>query len=161
MKEIGIWCKLVATVSVITSVISLILPEGKQKKTFSTLVGIILVFTLVSPLTDKESISFDFDDDFFGSNEDNFQISAYDYKNYPLAYAAERETEKYITEYLKSMGVECSCIVNCAIEDDMIIIEEVNINYDVSLIKSDILTDFIRKTANEETVIILNGERYE
>lgn len=74
MDSIKMWTALIAATSIAGAVFTAFLPSGKMKKAFLTLVGIVFICAVVSPLASKEKIDFDFSDDIFSFSENEAEF---------------------------------------------------------------------------------------
>ncbi len=157
MEKLNLWCRLVASVSVISSLMSLVIPESSIKKTFNTLMCIILVFSLIHPLSGGKTSVLSFADKINGFDFKNRDTEINDYSQIALIYAAETEAEKYIENLIG----KCKCKVICNYDGETVQI--VNINIEGEFDDGEIMDYYteIIKICGDCTVIEFNGERYE
>ncbi len=71
METIKGWAALIAATSIVGAVFLALIPGGKAKAAFSTLVGIVFICAIISPFSAKSDLNFDFEDDFFALTEKN------------------------------------------------------------------------------------------
>lgn len=161
MEKLNLWCKLIACVSIVTSVFSLVLPESRQKKSFKTTMSIILLFAFVYPLSEKADFTVELNKSIINTHGESLDEKAAEYGNLPLIYAAETETRKYLEEILADIGIICECEVDCSFTDESITIDRVIINGNISNNDRQIIISRISELANNETEVILNGEYYD
>lgn len=69
MNAIKSWAALIAATSIVAAVFLALVPGGKMRTAFSTLVGIVFVCALISPFSQSSDLSFDFDDELFSLTE--------------------------------------------------------------------------------------------
>ena len=157
MSKIALWCKTIAVIAIVSSLIMLILPESKSKKTFRGLISLIIIYVIINPFADSGpdfSLVYSFDEK---NNTSKLKESFENYEKYPLIITAEDETEKYIDEILKKIGVDGEGEVRCDYVDENIIINEVVIRGNFSSENKRIIKDEIKKICTEETLIIFSG----
>ena len=157
MEKLNLWSKMVASVLVISAVVSLIIPDSGIKKAFNTLVSTILVFALIYPLSAK-SISLKPLTEFIesigsGSSEEVFN----DYSELALISSAESEVKKYVEE----IDRECQVEVICDYKDGKVQIEKISITGNINTEKKYEFYNKIIKICDDGTVIEFNGDRYE
>ncbi len=157
MEKINLWCKLVASISIILSLMSLMIPEGSIKKAFNTLMSVILVFCLIYPLNGGKDSVLSFADKIDSFDLESKEKEINDYSHIALIYAAQNETKKYIE---KLIG-KCRCEVVCDYDGETVQVVRINIEgkFD-NRKKADYYTE-IKKICGDRTVIEFNGERYE
>lgn len=71
MEAIKGWAALIAATSIVAAVFLALLPEGRMKGAFSSLVGIVFVCALLSPFSEKKGFDFDFEGGLFALTEAN------------------------------------------------------------------------------------------
>lgn len=159
MDKISAWCKMITLISILSSVLMLVLPEGKSKKAFKMLFSFIIIYSFVSTLseirTDFSHISKYFDDWENSAVSEDFN----DYENYPIISAAESETEKYFNDLLSNIGMEGYCEAVCDTEAGRIILLEIYINAKADESQKKTIAEEVVKIYGEETTIIFSGEQ--
>ncbi len=157
MEKLNLWCKLVASVSVISSLMSLMIPEGSTKKAFNTLMSVILVFSLIYPLNGGKDYVLSFADKTNFFDLENKETEINDYSHIALIYATQNETKKYIE---KLIG-ECECEVTCDSDGETVNIVRVSVKGEFDNAKTAEYYTEIMKICGGCTIIEFNGERYE
>ena len=114
------WTQKIIIVIVVCTIIEMILPEGKNKKYIKTVIGIYVVFTIISPVISKIN------------NGTKIDLEKYFYQNNnyseTVTVSSKIDTNKYIEEtYRKNLKTE---ITKTLLED----------NYEVENIKIEIET---------------------
>lgn len=157
MEKLNLWCKLVMSVSVITAIVSLIIPESSIKKAFNTFISTILVFALIYPLNGKkaEGLSLTGFIDVADSAHVDDEIEKI--TETALIEAAESE----IIKYIKGFAVSCEVDVDCDYEDEKVGIVRINISGNIDSKAKSAYYDEIIKICDSSTVIEFNGDRYE
>ncbi len=156
MDELNLWCKLIATVSVISSVLSLLIHESGIKKAFNTLMSIILVFVFIQPLSSGRAIVSSFADRVTDIELKSRETELESYFESALIDTAREETEKYIENIIG----ESKCEVVCDYDGEAVLIISISIEGDLSG-KEEQYYGEIKRICDENTVIEFNGERYE
>ncbi len=159
MEKISLWCKSIALVSVISSLIMFVVPEGSCKKAFRTLFSFIMIYTVVSPLIGQKP-DFSFIKD-YSEYKTEYNISdtseKYDYN--PLVSAAESETEKYFASLLDEIGSEGYCEVTYDLESEKLKICEIRF-FDVTDYEhKSFLKKETEKIFHDDVIILFSGEQ--
>lgn len=160
MEKINSWCKIIALISLLSSVILLVIPESRIKKAFKTLLSLILIYTFISPLSNVDA-DFSFIDNFLTGTSISSQeeiISEHQY--YPVIKAGEAELEKYFDEIISKCGAKGQSEVICKYEEDRLVIKEVIIHGLTGEEERRFITDEVRKIGDEKTTISFSGEEY-
>lgn len=89
---INTWTQRIVVVVIICTIIEMILPEGKNKKYVKTIIGIYVIFTIISPIISK-------------LNNKNLNLEKYinikNNDNLSIETSASIDTNKYIEETYK------------------------------------------------------------
>ncbi len=152
---------MVSLVSAMSSVFILILPESRQKKAFSTFSIVVLVFSLIYPMSKSPEKSFDFSDIFSLLENKSIEDEIIESENYLLLSAVSSETIEYLEKSFSEYGIECKCEVDCIYEKDTILIKSISVNGDFSAEQNSIIAFEIYEVAGEKVEIVINGEIYE
>ncbi len=160
MDKINLWCKLVSTVSVVSSAFLLLIPEGRLKKSFNTLVAVILIFSVFMPLNEKENIDLlsIFNDSSEAKAELENEIEIY--VDSSLVLCAQNETEKFIRNIMVNLNVTAECKVKCEYIHDKLLIKRIEVTGDINANNISDLYDEIKKICTDDTEVIFNGEKY-
>lgn len=79
IENLSIWAKTIVLSAIIVSILEMLLPNNKTKKYVKMVMGIFVLYSIISPLiNDKKSLSFDVEDLNINktiSNEDNLVIN--------------------------------------------------------------------------------------
>lgn len=92
IEIINSWAQKIIIVVIICTIIEMILPEGKNKKYIKTVIGIYVVFTIISPIISKINNSNTLDLSKYFKTENNITIET----SSPVA-----DTNEYIEEVYK------------------------------------------------------------
>lgn len=158
MEKIGIWCKMVSALSVVSALFLLMIPEGNLKKTFNILLTVIFIFALFLPLNGGKADLLAFAENIKINN--NSYITD-EYENTALIYAAQSETEKYLSDIFRQSGIQCTCEVICSYKNSKIHITEVTVQGDLNSQDRIFIERKIREISEEETKVIFKGGEYD
>ncbi len=161
MSGINMWCKLVVYVSMISAIVMLIIPENSLKKVFQTLMTVILIFSLMHPLSNNDGIYVNFNDFFTLQDKNEIKNELANYKNMPIVNSVQSETEKYLNEKMKSSGVDAVCNVVCSVKDNTVYVDKVTVETHIDEGDKKHILTVIREICTNESEIIINGEKYE
>ncbi len=156
MDKINLWCKLAVTVSVISSVTTLIIHDGSMKKAFCTLMSIIMVFSLIYPLSGSKTVFLSLADSVGSSDNTEAESEISDYSKEVMIYAVKSE----VTAYIKDLVGECICEVVCTCVGDKVHIDSISIEGEYDDGECDKYYSEIKKICTDGTIIEINGERY-
>lgn len=134
MEFVKVWLKEIVVLFLIISLIDIILPKGKMKRYVDFIIGILIIFTIISPLTRFNNLSLDLDSAV--TNFDEQIISANS-----LADLQNNQVKDIYTNNLKAK-------IKALIED--------NGNYDVKDINLATLPDDERSFVLDKINIILS-----
>ncbi len=157
MEKLSIWCKYIASVSVSSAVLMLLVPDGKMKKAFNSLLAFILLFSVLSPIINMKSVLYDVDEFKFSENG-NLSQEIEKYKFSAAVSVAESEIERYINEMLSDSGFECKFKVTCDIENDEIFIKEIEVTGKFSEQNKTVIEEKICNTFGSEVGIVFTGD---
>lgn len=160
MEKINSWCRIIALISLLSSVLLLVVPESRIKKAFKTLLSFILIYAFISPLSNIDA-DFSFVDNYLsGVSSDSQEKIINDYQYYPVIQAGEAELEIYFNDIISKCGAQGKCEVICNYEEERILIKEVIIHGLIGEKERNLITDEVRKVGDEETIISFSGEEY-
>lgn len=69
-KFIGEWLKEIVVLFVIISIVDIIMPKGKMKRYVDFIIGILIIFTIISPFTRLRNINFNLDREIRNFNDE-------------------------------------------------------------------------------------------
>ena len=69
-KFIGEWLKEIVVLFVIISIVDIIMPKGKMKRYVDFIIGILIIFTIISPFTRLRNINFNLDREISNFNDE-------------------------------------------------------------------------------------------
>ena len=155
MESVKQWCITVSAVSIISGVMMCLVPRGASKSTYRVLVGIILLYTMVLPLTNLREYDFDFSEIIPQSSTDTT-----DYHEGEL-YVAEKTYEKFIASELGGLVSDIKCECGCIYTNGEIILKSVKIKTRVSQEEEKLILETLRSIINDNTTVRFGGDEYE
>ncbi len=126
MDTIKGWTALIAATAIISAVFTALLPPGKTKTAFMTLVGVVIVCAVISPFASKAGTDFDFFEDVqsFGKTDGEYQKQSEN----AAKKVAENGYETAVRRKLEEMSVtvdsiEIVCDNDCIIQSVTVVSE--------------------------------------
>ena len=159
MSDVKQWCVLISTTAIISGVLLSVIPSGKLKNVYNTLVSILLIYSILLPLISEDKFDFDFSS-YLGQNEavsESFQKSSY----LPAKGVASAEIEKSIEQHLKTNGIDIKCRVECSITKDSFGIDEISIEILSSGADKSKIEALLKDYVTESTKIVFVGDKNE
>ena len=128
------WILSVGATIILTSLICLILPEGKMGKYIKSIFSILVLLTIFSPIINIKNINVDIDTSLIYGGNIELQTEY-------LSYVYEKKIDEYKINCLKiieNFGIDnVSVDISYSIKDDKIFIENLYINLKDAVINSD------------------------
>lgn len=153
MDKIKQWSLTVSAVSVIGGILLSLVPGGKLKPSYKTLISILLVYTFMLPFVSSLSIDFDIENYL----KDNYKVSE-SFDKYALENAvssAEKAVKEALSDYFKSQKIQCDFDVECESIDGEIVIKSIYISCNE---KKDIIISMMSELGFEKNYIKFKGE---
>ena len=155
MKSIENWCISVSVVSVITGIITTLLPKSALKNTYFILTGIVTLYVCIQPFTDWREFQVDFEKILSYREQNN--SSDVDY-NSSILYAAEQTYKKYIDSKLKEMSQKAECTCECEYANEKLYITKITIYGNISDESQEKFINEIKDIIQETTVVEFRGD---
>lgn len=159
MEKIKQWAILVSAVSIVSGVLISLLPKGKLKAAYKSLVGVIMVYALLSPIFGTKGLDFSVDE--YLSN--NYEVSE-NIDNYALS-AMISSAEKAIVNILKDELSEKNIIADveakCILENGEIKLESIVFYGEFSENHKEVIISLAEKLGFEKQTISFTGESNE
>lgn len=156
MDKIKEWAVVISAVSVISGVLLSVVPEGKLRPAYKTLISIVLVYCIMLPLINSWSIDFSFEEYL----RDNYEVSE-NYDKYALQSvisSAQKAVEETLSEYSEEINIPCNFDVKCEFSEEQVFVSEIAvIGADTAEIK-DKITAMIIELGFEKEIIKFKGE---
>ena len=160
MEKVNLWCRLVSSVSVVSSAFLLLIPESKLKKTFNAFIALILIFSVLIPLNSKLNINASTIFSESVESKINIENEIESYKDISLVICVQNEMKKYIESIISNMNISAECNVICEYIDNKIIIKTIEITGDLNLNIMQSLYNEIIKICTDGTKVLFNGDEY-
>ncbi|TJX16282.1 hypothetical protein E9840_00905 [Tissierella creatinini] len=122
------WLKELVTLFMIISLIDIVMPKGNMKRYVNFIIGILIIFTVISPLTKVNDISLDIDR----------EVEAFSQKDISMENLEEVQNQQIVDLYLSSLRKELKDLI------------EDNSDYVVETIE-------FKTSPNEDHIISLEG----
>lgn len=159
MEEIKKWSLLISAVAVISGVLLSVLPEGKLKKAYKTLTGVILVYAFLYPVVSGHYVNFTVSE--FLS--DNYEISE-NIDKYALSAvigSAQKAIKELIENELEKKSISSKVTVECTEKDGEVKIASVSFLDNLSEEEKDEVIDICLSLGIDEKIVKFTGERNE
>lgn len=150
------WLISMTAVTVFSGVIYILLPNGKTKKTFSVISGIVLLYVFLSPLQSKQNA--DFIKSFSFSNRDFSQSLEAQYDD-TVILAFKNGVKEALTKCLNEKNIETDDIsVECEKKDNEYAVKKITVyvGQDIGVSKSKII-EIIQQNIQGEPEIEVIG----
>lgn len=135
-KFISSWLREIVLLFIIISLIDIIMPKGKMKRYVNFIIGILIIFTIMSPITKLKDISLDLDR----------EVSNFTSKSIPASTMSEIQEEQIKEIYMSNLKNELTNIV------------EKNFDYTVENINIKIIPDKEQIFLIDSIDLVLNRE---
>lgn len=156
MDEVKKWAVTVSAVSIISGVVSSMLPENSHKNVFRFVAGVVLVYAILQPLISKNTVDFNIED-YLG---DNYEVSENidKYAQSAMLNSAEKAIEDIFLDFAQNSGTtfEVDCV--CSIDNGNVVIDEIRIINCSSEESISLVRQFARESGFDENVLIIAGD---
>lgn len=157
MEKIKSQIIIIVIVTIVSTVLLCVVPQGKLRSAFKILCALVIVYSIIAPFA-----SFDFDSlDFDSLFEKEEQRELYSNQSNDAALMAANEGfERAAEGLLKENGYEIESIeAECAIEEDEVILKRLTIYGPFKSDEQSKLSEILRQITGENTEIVyVNGE---
>jgi len=156
MDSIKAWAALVAATSIVGTIFVAIIPSGKMKAAFSTLVALVLLCAVISPFSSGEKLDFDFPDELFDFSDYEKQYSE---KSDEAAMAvAKSGFESAVKTAVTNLGYNLKKVsVKC---DETLSVKSVEISISGDFNKNEV-ESAIENICGKAEIIFVKGEKDE
>ena len=135
-RFINNWLKEIVVLFIIISMVDIIIPKGKMKRYVNFIIGLLIIFTIISPITRINNISLDLDKAVSNFTDNSVQVTS-------MEEIQEEQIKKLYISNLKNELIE--------------VIEE-NFNYEVADLKINVIPDKEQIFIVDSIDLILSGE---
>lgn len=108
MDSIKGWAALIAATAIVGAVFTALLPPGKTKAAFMTLVGVVVVCAAISPFASKSGVDFEFSEYIF--NADDYEEKFKAQSSNAAKRIAQSGFEDAIKQRLEKMNVSAKLV---------------------------------------------------
>lgn len=154
---IGSWLRELALLFVIISLIDIIMPKGKMKRYVDLIIGIIIIFAVISPLTNLNNIYFDLDQEVSNFTKEEITVdNIEEIRNEQIKdlYLSRLNKElKDIIEENSAYSVSNISFRTTPDDENMFIIQGVDILLSKEKVKSNILVEKIELGKDSNIVV--------
>lgn len=156
MDEVKKWSITVSAVSIISGVVSSMLPENTYKILFRFVAGIVLVYTIIQPLLGKTIVDFDVSDYL----KENYEVSemADKYALGAMLSSAEKAIEDIFTDYSAEIDTEFDVKCKCEVVDDAVRIKEIAFTGHLSEEEINKIKKFAVESGFDKSVLVFIGD---
>ena len=156
MDKIKQWCLTISAISILSGVLVSLLPESGHKNLFKTVVGIIMIYAVILPLTDGKGVDFNIEEFIV----DNYSVSE-DIDKYALSSmvdSAEKAIENLLSEEAEKSGIDCKFKCRCIVKDNKIEVEEISVTTDINENEIMVIENISESMGFSKDKIIFEGE---
>lgn len=148
----------ISAVSVLSGVLLSVVPTGKLKIAYKSLISVILVYTFLLGVIEFNSIDFNAEEYI----KDNYKVSENldRYAIDSMISSAEKAIEGLLDDYAEKSDIECMFKVVCAEEDGNIVVNEISVS-DCTEADASKIYDLITALGFEKNIISISGESNE
>ena len=125
MEAVRSWTALIAATAIISAVFTALLPPGKTKSAFMTLVGIVIVCAVISPFASDNGLDFELFDDIGALSEQKSEFK--NQSDNAARKVAESGFESALRSRVSEMGyktedVDVICNIDCMVQSVRIVV---------------------------------------
>ena len=156
MDEVKKWAITISGVSILSGIISSLLPEDSYKKLFRFIAGVVLLYAVLQPLFGRNSIDFNIGDYL----SDNYEVSDNidKYARGAMLSSAEKAIEDMFIDFAQSKDSEIKIDCNCNIADNVIAVEKIRISECTPKESLEDIKDFAVRSGFNESLLIFTGD---
>lgn len=115
MDKIKRWTLIISAVSVVSGILTWILPEGKLKGAYKTLCAVVIVYAFLYPIASNSRVDFSVSEFLIDNYEVSEKVDKYALS--ALIGSAENAIEELLSEEIKSMDIDCKVKASCMEEN--------------------------------------------
>ncbi len=156
MDKIKQWTVLISAVSIISGILLSVIPKGKLRPAYKTLISVALIYAFMSPLITPGSIEFNIGDYL----KDNYEVSE-NYDKYALqsvVSSAEKAVEQALYDLVSVSEISCSFSAECEIKGDEVTLKKIIISDVTSSDIKDEILKLMSDSGFDKEIIIFKGE---
>jgi hypothetical protein len=156
MDEVKKWAITISGVSILSGIISSLLPEDSYKKLFRFIAGVVLLYAVLQPLFGRNSIDFNIGDYL----SDNYEVSDNidKYAKGAMLSSVEKSIEDMFIDFAQSKTIQLKINCSCEIINNKIVVEEIRISECTPTESADDIKDFAVRSGFDESLLIFTGD---
>ncbi len=156
MEKIKQWAVVISAVSVISGLLLSVIPSGKLRPAFKSLISIILVYTFMLGFIDSRSIDFDIGEYLSENYEVSESLDKYALQG--VVSSAQKATEQLLYEYAEENKLSCKFEVECGVGDEEVFISKIIVTDCESAEEKEKIISLISGLGFDKALIKIEGE---
>ena len=156
MDQVKKWVITVSAVSIISGVVSSLLPDDTYKNLFRFMSGLVFVYVILQPLIGRNSIDFNIKDYLIENYEVSENIDKY--AQSAMIDSAEKAIEDMFLDYAKANSTDLNIHCTCKVYDGNITVKEISIEKCIPKENLDLIKQFATASGFDESVILVAGD---
>lgn len=158
MKGIENWCVAVSAVSVVTGIITTLLPKSAIKNTYIILSCVVLLYACIQPVTDWRELKIDFAKIISDSSDSDVYDEDY---NSSILYIAEQTYKKHIDSQITDISENAECSCECEYSNGQLFIRKIIITGSTQVGQQEKILSKIKDIIQDTTIVEFRGDNYE
>lgn len=155
MDSIKNWCIVVSGVSVVSGIITALIPRGSTKNTYRVLTCIVLLYAMIQPVTQWREMKIDFNK-LIGSESEGGVVSWE--KNDSVVFVAEETYEKHIDSLIRKTGADAKSECVCEYSDGELKLIEITVTGQINEHEKENIANEIQNVIQETTIVKFRGD---
>ena len=155
MDSLKKWCLVVSGVSVVSGIITTLIPRGSTKNTYRVLTCIVLLYAMMQPLTQWREMKIDFNKLINSENQENSVLLD---ENNSVVFVAEETYEKHIDSLISKTGTQAKSQCRCEYSDGELILLEVTVTGRTDENEKENILNEIKDVIQENTIVKFRGD---
>lgn len=156
MDKIRQWTLAVSAISILSGILTSILPDNGYKKYFKVVSGIILIYAIIQPLSGSNGFDFKIDDFL----KDNYMVSEEidKYAVSSMINSAERAIEDLFYDKAEENNINCEFKCTCFLYNNQISVKNIKVISDISEYDKSLIEDWIISFGFDKSILFFAGE---
>lgn len=159
MDKVKQWVLLISAVSIVSGVLISLLPKGKLKGAYKSLVGVVLVYAFLYPFLDIKSLDISIDEYLSNNYEVSENIDKYALS--AMISSAEKAIEDIVKDELEKMNIKYGVKAECTLNESEIKLEALNFEGSLEEDEKELIINAMKKLGFDKGVISFTGEKDE
>ena len=156
MSKTTQWALTVSAVSIVSGILTYLLPKSSQKNFFKVLTGIIFIYAVFQPLTGNKDIDFKIDN-YLSENysvSENFDKYALD----SVVRSAEKAIEDLLNLKAEEKNINCVFRCECSVKSEEIYVKNLYATYSGDQSMKEHIYKIVSDIGLSESVIVFEGD---